>query len=282
MLPKTALSRRLLGAFTFLALVLALFFSIGPLLSEPKNSDPMIFGFGFSAEEKTIIILSVISGSPADEAGLVAGDRIIGIDNKPLSSELLEEPREAFAKMQKVTFLVDSGGRQKTVTLNKKRLSEITHGQRVQYAQAPLQMAGYRTGELVADMGPLYKNEKEATTLYRIEAKYKLISFWATWCKACRQKISAYTWARKRFSEKNLAIISVSLDETRSTEVLFAQEHNMQWYHYREPGSHGNQEFNTQWKIYSIPVAVLLGPDNKVIEIITSEKNLAEILESRL
>ena len=53
----------------------------------------------------------------------------------------------------------------------------------------------------------------------------------------------------------------------------------MNWHHYREPGDEGNREFNKEWKVYSIPVAVLLNEKHQVIEVINSQKNLATVLE---
>lgn len=267
------------SALLLFSLVLSIFSS--ELLSRSKESDPAVFGFQFQNAKDKLIVLGVISGSPADDAGLKAGDYITGLNSAPLSAAFLKKPLKFLGKISEATFTVDSQGTIKKISIKKKRLSSFA-SKRQRYAQPPLQMLGYRKGDHVADMKPLFKKGKKSSSLYQVKAKYKLILFWATWCKACRQRIPSYTWARKRFSEKSLAIISVSLDENRSREIVYAQKHNMNWYHYREPGLGGNEKFDNQWKIHSIPVAVLLDQDHKIIEIISSRTRLAPVLEKYL
>ncbi len=43
-----------------------------------------------------------------------------------------------------------------------------------------------------------------------------LVNFWATWCEPCREEMPALAAAAKKFPSRDLAVVLVSLDSTRT------------------------------------------------------------------
>ena len=69
-----------------------------------------------------VIIVQVESGSPAEDAGLTAGDIIVEIDKKPVKDvKTLNSLLAGVKEGQTILFLIDRGGTTIFVTLNVKK-----------------------------------------------------------------------------------------------------------------------------------------------------------------
>ena len=57
------------------------------------------------------------------------------------------------------------------------------------------------------------------------KGKIVVIDFWATWCPPCRAEIPGYVSLQKKYADKGLVVIGISLDEDGAKAVApFAKE----------------------------------------------------------
>lgn len=51
------------------------------------------------------------------------------------------------------------------------------------------------------------------------KGKVVLVDFWATWCPPCRKEMPAYEALHKKYADRGLVILGLSLDELEPAEV---------------------------------------------------------------
>ncbi len=51
------------------------------------------------------------------------------------------------------------------------------------------------------------------------KGKVVLVDFWATWCAPCRKEMPAYDALQKKYADRGLVILGLSLDEVEPAEV---------------------------------------------------------------
>ncbi len=56
-----------------------------------------------------------------------------------------------------------------------------------------------------------------------------MVVFWASWCGPCRQEIPSLKKLYSAFTNSDLRIVSVSIDEDRSRWLKAVDEENMPW-----------------------------------------------------
>lgn len=113
-----------------------------------------------------------------------------------------------------------------------------------------------------------YENYKGGTTkLEDFKGKYVYIDVWATWCGPCRAEIPFLQKVEEKYSGKNIAFVSISIDVKKDNEKwkkmvgeknlggtqLFADN---DW----------NSEFIKSFGINSIPRFILIDPKGNVID----------------
>lgn len=69
-----------------------------------------------------------------------------------------------------------------------------------------------------------------------LKGKYVLINFWATWCGPCMAELPAIEKINKKYSSKNLTIISISFDKDFNLFLESLKKNNLDWInvHYDE------------------------------------------------
>src|SRR5215471_2582078 len=50
--------------------------------------------------------------------------------------------------------------------------------------------------------------------------KIVVVNFWATWCGPCKQEMPIFTEAYKRYNQRGLVILAVSLDDARTRKYV--------------------------------------------------------------
>ncbi|MCW9708948.1 TlpA family protein disulfide reductase [Fodinibius salsisoli] len=105
--------------------------------------------------------------------------------------------------------------------------------------------------------------EDTSINLSDLEESYLLIDFWATWCGPCIKSLPELQKIHNQFSNKDFAIVSISLDDSPQEVIRFKNSKMaMPWYHaYQKRGSKKIRKMG----ITSIPHYLLLGPDRNVI-----------------
>jgi thiol-disulfide isomerase/thioredoxin len=67
--------------------------------------------------------------------------------------------------------------------------------------------------------------EGKPVSLAALKGKTVLLDFWTTWCPPCRADAPALDKLHKRFGEKDLAIVGISVSEEREIVAKFLKEH---------------------------------------------------------
>tara|TARA_B100001750_G_scaffold182909_1_gene151618 strand:+ start:19 stop:615 length:597 start_codon:yes stop_codon:yes gene_type:complete len=106
---------------------------------------------------------------------------------------------------------------------------------------------------------------KDSTyTLSNMKDKVILINFWATWCGPCRMEIPDFNELYKKYSDKGLEILGISISDTKEQLVNFLKAYTIDY-----PvlyGSQGDMQkvIIDYGGVYSIPMSFLIGKNNEI------------------
>lgn len=101
-------------------------------------------------------------------------------------------------------------------------------------------------------------------SLSSFKGKYVLLDFWASWCSPCRQENPNVVKAYAQFKDKNFAILSFSLDESKEAWQQAVASDKLTWTQVSDLKGWASSVAN-QYGIQSIPSNLLLDPDGKII-----------------
>jgi thiol-disulfide isomerase/thioredoxin len=98
-----------------------------------------------------------------------------------------------------------------------KEVKELSH---CNAAAIKKQLAGKTAPDLV-----LKDLHGQSITLSALKGKTVLLDFWATWCGPCRADGPALEKLYRKYSDRDLVIIGISVDEDRPAVEKFLAEH---------------------------------------------------------
>ncbi len=83
----------------------------------------------------------------------------------------------------------------------------------------------YLTRPDEGDLAPGFKLrslDSEVVSLDGFRGRPVILHFWASWCGACRQEFPSLARLQSDFEEEGLAVLAISLDESREEAAAFA------------------------------------------------------------
>jgi len=91
-----------------------------------------------------------------------------------------------------------------------------------------------------------------------------VISFWATWCKPCKEELDNIHEVYEDWrDETNVKLIAISIDDARNASKIKPLANSKGWDY--EVYHDSNSEFATQMGVKPIPHTFLLNGDKKII-----------------
>jgi Peroxiredoxin len=110
----------------------------------------------------------------------------------------------------------------------------------------------------------LITTANDSISLDTYRDKYLLLTFLASWCEACEQSYASLSDIRKEFSEKDLKILSISLDENSVDWKNLAEEKNITWDQVIDNRGWDSEVADT-YNVNAIPTCFLIDKKGTVI-----------------
>lgn len=135
-------------------------------------------------------------------------------------------------------------------------------------------------GEIAPDF-VVYSPEGKSIRLHDIKAKVKMIDFWASWCAPCRAENPNVVRVYKKFHDKGLEILGVSLDDKKEDWVKAIQQDGLPWLQGSELKGQAS-EVARLYNITGIPHTLLLDENNRIVAKDLRGKELTKKIEEML
>lgn len=102
-------------------------------------------------------------------------------------------------------------------------------------------------------------------TVLDTTAKLNVVILWASWCGPCRREIPEIKKIEKKYKDKGLHIVSVSVDDSRQNWQQALASENMDWKQLIVPAGR-KQEFDSKFESSSIPDVIFTDAKGRIIE----------------
>lgn len=99
--------------------------------------------------------------------------------------------------------------------------------------------------------------------LSNLRGKIVLLEFWATWCPPCRESIPAMNELYKKYNDKGLVLLGISVDKGQNIVEdirAFIREYAIQY-----PIVIDSKNVNLLYGVYSIPTLILIDKAGKIV-----------------
>lgn len=121
-------------------------------------------------------------------------------------------------------------------------------------------------------------------SLAAYRGKVVLIDFWATWCVPCREEIPHFVAMQKKYGDRGLAVIGISMDDGPAPVVRFSRELQINY-----PVAMGDATLAERYGgILGLPVAFLIDRGGRIrwrhdgqTDAAVFEKEIVELLGRR-
>jgi thiol-disulfide isomerase/thioredoxin len=118
------------------------------------------------------------------------------------------------------------------------------------------------------------------TKLEDFKGKYVYIDVWATWCGPCRQEIPFLKKAEEKYHDKNIAFVSISIDNLKDQEkwktmVKEKELSGVQLF----ADNDWNSKFVQDYKITGIPRFILIDPNGNVVKADAARPSSDELIK---
>lgn len=176
--------------------------------SIPSQAPPWL-GVALENGKVGVLVKSVVAGSPAEAAGLEAGDEITAVANVPVKgpTDVISTVRGlAVGRTVRVDF--ERGGKAQSKMVKLAARPDPVDMMRKKIVGKPVPAFAL---EAISGSGP--------TSAAGLKGQVVVLEFWATWCGACRsthEKLSEFTKSRRG---KGITVLAVSDEETADIQA---------------------------------------------------------------
>ncbi len=112
--------------------------------------------------------------------------------------------------------------------------------------------------------------------------KVVLIDFWATWCVPCKKEIPNMKKNLEAYKDRGFEIVAISLDQNRGQLEGFLKNEKLPWVCIHEKDAKDGQPLANYYGIMSIPQAILIDREGKVISLMARGEELDRLLEKHI
>ena len=200
----------LMASVALLIVVFTIYFLFAANPNATSTTQPnkrFVIGATVITDSTGIIIRGITEQSPAHQAGLQPGDRIIAIDNLPTQNMEFREVMDRMTGQDNspVLLSIDRGGAKHQVKVKREHLDKIFEriGFKIEDGrQIPLEeYAEPKLGETAPDFDALDINgDKVRLRDYR--EKFVLLQFWGAYCEPCRDEMSVLNHVQSRYASQ--------------------------------------------------------------------------------
>ena len=104
--------------------------------------------------------------------------------------------------------------------------------------------------------------EGKKVSLSQFKGKVIILDFWATWCVPCKEEIPWFIELQKKYGDRGLQIVGVSVDDTMNQAKKYATEMKM---NYPVLLAEGKEDILKAYDpIPAIPVSIIIDRDGRI------------------
>jgi thiol-disulfide isomerase/thioredoxin len=165
-----------------------------------------------------VTVQKVVRGSPAEKAGLHAGDRIVGIDGvKTTAAAHVTRGVGQHKVGETVSVEIERRGMATTIAV---LLAARPSGDEM------LKM------DLVGAPAPAWANVTALAgapaSIAQLRGRVVLVDFWASWCGPCRMLAPRLSALKDKLGAQGLTVVGITTDDAEKAAV-FAERHQMRY-----------------------------------------------------
>jgi thiol-disulfide isomerase/thioredoxin len=113
--------------------------------------------------------------------------------------------------------------------------------------------------------------------LAKLKGKVVLVDFWATWCPPCRAELPNVKKLYDRYHAQGFEVIGISLDNKEKDLTAFLDKDKLPWPSIFKEGN----DLADSYGVFSIPLAILVGRDGRVLSLNARGAELDRLLEQQ-
>lgn len=116
--------------------------------------------------------------------------------------------------------------------------------------------------------------------LAEFKGKYVLLDFWASWCPDCRKEAPAVVELYKKYSDKGIAFVGVSMDTNVEAWRAACEKYGITYPQVSELKKFHDTDISKAYGVKWIPSIVVIDQDGKVALATVVTERLASYLEA--